>query len=124
MTAGVYRVQSRNSSQIAEALAILCGIEFAIDIGQVPIEIQSDAFGVVKFVNEKVTPLADTRIILSDIQELLCIVPIVSVSYVSRKADMVAHCLVKIALTISENHFWLEAYPPIVEKWILGDVPG
>ncbi|KAK3225380.1 hypothetical protein Dsin_005242 [Dipteronia sinensis] len=87
-------------------------------------EIESDTLGVVNLINGKETPLADIGILLCDISDLLCSVPIVVVSFVSRKANMVAHTLAKMGLTSSDDQFWLENYPPDVESCVLADMPG
>ncbi|KAK3204687.1 hypothetical protein Dsin_018733 [Dipteronia sinensis] len=85
-------------------------------------EIESDALGVVNLINGKETQLADIEILLCDISKLLCSVLIVSVSFVSRKANMVTHSLAKLGLTASEDKFWPKNFPLDVEKWVLVDM--
>ncbi|KAK3221640.1 hypothetical protein Dsin_008665 [Dipteronia sinensis] len=100
------------------------GIEFARDTSLVPIVIESDALRVVMLVNENDSMMADIGLIMCDIHQLLSSVHIESVLYVSRKANVVTHSLVKMALIITENCFRIEDYLPSLEKCIPEDLPG
>ncbi|KAK4856305.1 hypothetical protein QYF36_016157 [Acer negundo] len=59
MVASVYRIQSRFSPQIAEAVVTLQGIVFARDMGLVLAVIESDTLGVVNLVNIRKSPFTD-----------------------------------------------------------------
>ncbi|KAK3217644.1 hypothetical protein Dsin_011614 [Dipteronia sinensis] len=76
------QVEAYFSPQIAEAVAILRCMIFAVDSGLVPAVIESDALGVVNFVNK--------------------------VSYVPTKANFVAYALAKLILNLTEDLFWME----------------
>ncbi|KAK0579669.1 hypothetical protein LWI29_029558 [Acer saccharum] len=95
MGAEVFRLQTGFTPQVAKALAILHGIEFARDMGLVPTKVESDALGVVNLIQGKGIPFFNIWIFFSDIKDLLSSVPIVSISFVTRKVIMVAHSLAK-----------------------------
>ncbi|KAK3224068.1 hypothetical protein Dsin_011093 [Dipteronia sinensis] len=47
-----------------------------------------------------------------------------TVVFVPREANFVAHTLSKQALNGEEYFFWLEEYPPCVERFVLDDIHG
>ena len=44
-----------------------------------------------------------------------------TMSFVTRKANLVAHTHSKLALTIADDYFGLKNYPQCVEKFVPGD---
>ena len=89
-------------------MAILRGIEFAVDTNLVPAVVESDTLGVV---NSDTSTCADivTRIHYRAIG---------SVGFVSKKANYVVHTLSKLALNLLEDWLWMETYPPCVERYV------
>ncbi|KAK2642149.1 hypothetical protein Ddye_023912 [Dipteronia dyeriana] len=92
------------SPQVAEAMAILRGIRFAVDSGLLPAVVESDAKAVVELVNGGVGPLADIGSVVLDFLSFTSRF-LISISYVSRKTNMVAHSLTQLALSSDENFF-------------------
>ncbi|KAK1575601.1 hypothetical protein Q3G72_006828 [Acer saccharum] len=82
------------STEIAKAMAILRGILFAVDIGLLPITIESDAKYVVETINLEwpVALYSDLGIVVYDILGWLSKLPI-SVCFSSRMRNNVAHGL-------------------------------
>ncbi|KAK3193340.1 hypothetical protein Dsin_024650 [Dipteronia sinensis] len=85
---------------IAEATGILRGVKFAILRG-------------IKFAME-------SRLIIDDIRDCLRHAGGATISFVLRKANVVAHKLAKLALLSSEDQFWMESYP-CLESFVLAD---
>ena len=65
---------------------------------------------------------SDMGVIISDIMLLIKSEPI-SVSFVSRKVNMVAHNLAKLALSSVKDCFWLEFCPPSMKSLVLVNCP-
>ncbi|KAK3222428.1 hypothetical protein Dsin_009453 [Dipteronia sinensis] len=112
------RIEARYSVSVAEALAILRGISFAIYCGYDHLIIESDALGVVNMINSGIEISADIGVIIEDIKCLLQNITDARVKYVSRKANVVAHSLSKLALTLDVSYFWLDSFPLAVERCI------
>ncbi|KAK3229701.1 hypothetical protein Dsin_001582 [Dipteronia sinensis] len=119
-TERLYKINTDGSIQ---AVAILRGIEFAKDMGLLPEVVKSDTLGVVKLINAGSIISADLGFVLSDILHNLSNVDIEPVLYVSRKANMVAHSISKMALSISQDCFWVEEFPPSVGNLVLRGLP-
>ncbi|TXG70065.1 hypothetical protein EZV62_005000 [Acer yangbiense] len=90
-------------------MAILRGIDFAIETCLVPVVIESDTLGVVNLIRAIGTVIDDI---------IYCIHGLAggSVIYASRKVNFVAHNLPRMALTITKDCYWIEEYPPCVER--------
>ena len=43
--------------------------------------------------------------------------------FVSRKANVFAHNIAKIGLSVVEDRYWMESYPPSVERFVQDDSP-
>ncbi|KAK1560929.1 hypothetical protein Q3G72_032435 [Acer saccharum] len=86
------------SPQVAEAMAILRGIRFATLIC-----VESDAKVVVGMINGGVAPLADIGLVVQDILSFVRRF-LISISFASRRVNLVAHSLAQLALS------WLMIY--------------
>ncbi|KAL5733291.1 hypothetical protein ACOSQ2_032983 [Xanthoceras sorbifolium] len=87
------------SPPIAEALAILHGLNLAIDTGLLPICVESDA-----------------EVILVEMGD------VESLAFVYWKANQVVHHLTKFGLTFINEFVWLEDCPLCVEPLVLDDL--
>ncbi|KAK3231306.1 hypothetical protein Dsin_003187 [Dipteronia sinensis] len=65
--ASTQRIVARVSPQVAEALALLRGIQFVVDSGLMPAIVESDAKVVVDMIKLGAAPMADIGVIISDI---------------------------------------------------------
>ncbi|TXG58466.1 hypothetical protein EZV62_016295 [Acer yangbiense] len=106
---------------IAEVTALFRGALFAVDAGLLPAVFESDAKAVVDLVNSGNASFADVGTIISDILRLLSCNNL-SVSYVRRAANLVAHNLVQLSFSSLDDLFLLEDNPPSVEWLIQADV--
>ncbi|KAK3199406.1 hypothetical protein Dsin_022821 [Dipteronia sinensis] len=91
MASSAQKVEATFSPQVAEAMAILRGLHFAVD--------------------------SEIEVIVCDIKDLKSRIGDVSVVHISRKANVVAHNLSKLSLLISEDLFWMKSYPPTLQVW-------
>ncbi|KAK3199632.1 hypothetical protein Dsin_023047 [Dipteronia sinensis] len=121
MVASSQRMMATFPSHIAEATAILCGIQLAIDSGLNPVTVESDVAVVLDWINGGDAFYSETGVIISDIKNLLQQTNCVAVAFVPRSANQVAHCLAKYALSCSEDRFSLEEVPNCVSKLVLAE---
>ncbi|KAK3190167.1 hypothetical protein Dsin_029728 [Dipteronia sinensis] len=91
--------------------------------GLEPIVVESDALGVVQMINSATKVSADIGLIIEDIRDRLQDMSGSRVVFAYRNANVVAHNLSKMALTIVEDLFWMESYPPCVERFVQDDCP-
>ena len=92
-------------------------------MGLFPTMIESDALGVVNLVNSDGIILADIGLVIQYIQTRIKRGLVKWVRFVPRKANVVAHNLAKLVLSINQNRIWLECFPPCVELCLLEDCP-
>ncbi|KAK4840523.1 hypothetical protein QYF36_010958 [Acer negundo] len=109
---------------IVEALEMWHGIVLAVENGLVPFHIETDSLQVPDLVNKgQVSPVevgSTISLILSSLEKALgCVV-----SHISRKGNLVAHNLAKLALSLVKDSCWLDAYPPCVEQLVHLDAFG
>ncbi|TXG48608.1 hypothetical protein EZV62_024483 [Acer yangbiense] len=84
--------------EVAEAKSIFEGLLMAIDYGLLPIQIESDAMGVVNLCNGKTNSFGDVANIIADIQDLIGRYEGVSIVYIPRAWNKVAHAIAGWAL--------------------------
>ncbi|KAK3200738.1 hypothetical protein Dsin_024153 [Dipteronia sinensis] len=106
------RLQSPTMATVAEALAIFKGILFAKNSRIMPLFIESDAQVVVNLINSSFDPHSDIGLLIKDIRSC-------KVNFVPRLANGLA----KYGLSIENDLFWMEDFPPIVGHAVLEDYP-
>ncbi|KAL5857827.1 hypothetical protein ACOSQ3_005285 [Xanthoceras sorbifolium] len=89
------------SSDITEAMAILYRVQLAIEVGFSPFCCNSDDASIVHQLSSKSNSCSNVGLVVDNILMLLNFVPIFSVSFVLRSANMVAHDLAKLALRLA-----------------------
>ncbi|KAK2659729.1 hypothetical protein Ddye_006262, partial [Dipteronia dyeriana] len=100
------RLEVSYSSFLAEAVAILCGIEFAIDLGLMPVVVESDALGVVKLINSCCPNSVEICFVCKDIVSRIQYGSVTGSHFGPRKANDVTHSLAKMALSIDYDKYW------------------
>ncbi|KAK1549198.1 hypothetical protein Q3G72_023866 [Acer saccharum] len=85
-----------------QASAILRGMRLAVDLDLLPAVLESDAKWVVYAINDNRPYCANIGIIFKDIACFM-IEFVISVSFVSRKANRAAHALAKLPLLVDRN---------------------
>ncbi|KAK3198222.1 hypothetical protein Dsin_021637 [Dipteronia sinensis] len=112
------QIEACYSPIVAEATAVLREIILAVKTGLVPFVVETDALGVVNLVKAGCSFSNDIGLVINDILAHLREAPGVSLNFVPRKANYVAHSLAKLALESSELRFWMEECPPCVERYV------
>ncbi|KAK2659191.1 hypothetical protein Ddye_005724 [Dipteronia dyeriana] len=112
------------SPALGEAVDLLRGIEFAVDLGTLPVVIESKAWGVVELINSGSMNFTEIGLVCSDIVSRLRNGLITRVFYVPRNANTVAHSLAKLAITVDNDRFWVVSFPDCVRHCIQDDLPG
>ncbi|KAK3204140.1 hypothetical protein Dsin_018186 [Dipteronia sinensis] len=106
---------------VAEAMAILSGLEFVANTGLLPSILESDALGVVNMINADSVGSTDFSLVILDIKECIRGLRVHLVSFVSRNTNVVAHEIAKLAIVARKDLFWMETYPPSAERFVLTD---
>ncbi|KAK3205423.1 hypothetical protein Dsin_019469 [Dipteronia sinensis] len=107
---------------LAEAVAILRGIEFVIELGTLLV-VESDARGMVNLINSGRPNLVEIGLVCNDIASRIQEGLVTWVQFVPRKENNVNHYLAKMALSIDYDLFLVESVPDYVERCILEDYP-
>ncbi|KAK3195456.1 hypothetical protein Dsin_026766 [Dipteronia sinensis] len=100
------------------------GINMAKDVGLWPSEVEVDAQNIVHLIESSVIPFSKIGLVIKDIKLFLENFPTDSVAFVPRSANMVAHHLAKLGLSVNNDCFWLEECPSMVVPFVLGDCPS
>ncbi|KAK1569059.1 hypothetical protein Q3G72_032092 [Acer saccharum] len=124
MVASSHRIHACYSPLVAEVVAMLHGVIFAIETRLVTIIVEFHALGVVKLVNVGGSSSIDISLVVNDIVTRLKGIEGGLVVFVSRKANYVAYTLSKMIRGVNEDCFWLEEYPPCVDRFVLEDLPN
>ncbi|KAK2655256.1 hypothetical protein Ddye_008308 [Dipteronia dyeriana] len=96
---------------------------FVKESGLEPVLIESDALGVVNLISSETLVYADIGLIIMDIRDRLQDMIGSLVVFTHRNVNVVAHNFSKIALTIVEDHNWMEFYPQCVEWYVQDHCP-
>ncbi|KAK3230415.1 hypothetical protein Dsin_002296 [Dipteronia sinensis] len=121
MASSSQRIEASFTPQVAEALAISRGLQLAIDTGLHPCRIASDAKIVVDWINSGEVLCSEIGNVIADISTLLENEHCVSINFVSRKVNQVAHVLAKNGLVCAEDLFWLEEFPSCVGSLVAAE---
>ncbi|KAK3184767.1 hypothetical protein Dsin_032053 [Dipteronia sinensis] len=108
------------SPSVAEAAAILRGLQSVINCGLLPTMLENDAKWVVCLINSDSQSRADIGVVVSDIVALSRQFNI-SISFAPRATNMTAHALAKFGLKSMDNHVWFEEIPPCLMSVLLVD---
>ncbi|KAK3226041.1 hypothetical protein Dsin_005903 [Dipteronia sinensis] len=90
-----------------DVVALLRGLVMASDVGLWPSEVEVDAQTIVTLMDSSGIPFSDVWMVIQDIKLLLEEFPACSVAFVPRNANMVAHCLAKLGLSLVNDCFWM-----------------
>lgn len=109
------------SPQLAEAYAVLQGIELVRSVGGRRAEIQSDCLGVVRMIDEGVTPATELGTILHRIFREVRELEVFRIMHISRLCNVAAHNLARYAVNHHSSSTWLGLVPPCSEEAIRAD---
>ncbi|KAL5823849.1 hypothetical protein ACOSQ4_021749 [Xanthoceras sorbifolium] len=103
--------QGFSSVEVAEARAILGGLSLAVDNGWYPIFIESDSLNVVRLCKGDSFSLSEIDNVIHDIRSLLIQAGDVSIAFVPRSCNVVAHSVARWALCSDCSVFWNAVIP-------------
>ncbi|KAL5738403.1 hypothetical protein ACOSP7_031164 [Xanthoceras sorbifolium] len=92
--------------EVAEARAILTGIQLAAERGLLPLLVETDSLNVSCLCNEDLLSRSDVENIIFDIQSLMSSLNISSISFISRLGNGVAHSITKRAFDLDVPCLW------------------
>ncbi|KAK0592975.1 hypothetical protein LWI29_028449 [Acer saccharum] len=121
LASSAQRVIATFTPQVAEAVALFRGLRMAKDIGLWPCEIETDAQVLVNLLTSDVIPSSEVGLVIQDIKQILVEFPDCKVAFVPRGANMAAHGLAKLGLSVSCDRFWMEDFPPKICSTVLGE---
>ncbi|KAL5779815.1 hypothetical protein ACOSQ2_010552 [Xanthoceras sorbifolium] len=121
LAASVQKLAAGYSVIIAEALAVLKGLQIALDLGLHPPILETDSLVVATAINNPSVYSSKVGLVIFDIVDLLGRCPGSKVLYVPRSANMVAHTLVRLALSLDRDYFWLDNYPVCISEAFVVD---
>ncbi|KAL5784974.1 hypothetical protein ACOSQ2_007366 [Xanthoceras sorbifolium] len=98
------------SSEVAESMVVLFGLQVAIELGFKDLEVETDAANVMHLVHGSSVPLSDRSLVYSFV-------------HIHCSANRVAHPLAKLTLSVDQQIIWLEDYPSCVESSVTSDFP-
>ncbi|KAL5758057.1 hypothetical protein ACOSP7_020668 [Xanthoceras sorbifolium] len=109
---------------IAEAVAVLKGLQLALELDLLPVIVETDFLDVVTTINNPSVYFSEVGLVISDIVDLLGRCPRSKVLYVPRLANIVAHTLARFALEIDSDRFWQNCYPNCISEALEFDNQG
>lgn len=110
VAAAVHTVKSAGDVEIAEAKAVLWGIQAAITAGAASVIIESDSKGVIELINNKGT-LTEIFLVIFDVLETKKSFQNFKAQHVSRSRNTLAHSMAKLALRKLDSIIWLDEFP-------------
>ncbi|KAL5813508.1 hypothetical protein ACOSQ4_024149 [Xanthoceras sorbifolium] len=105
-------------------MALLCGIQLALDFGFIPFCCESDADSTVEQILSNVSSLSDVGLVVDDILSLTRDLQEFSVSWGRRSANSVAYSLPKFVLSLVSDCILLDAVPSSVSFLVSKDIGG
>ncbi|KAJ4702817.1 Ribonuclease H-like domain containing protein [Melia azedarach] len=112
LTAAAVKTTSyKGDVEIAEAEAIIFGVEVALEARLSPIIIESNSLNIVNMVNKKLHSSSEVCWLISDIQDTLVKNEKFVVSHIPGSCNVVAHNLAKCAFDFDKTMVWLEKIP-------------
>lgn len=107
---------------LAEASAILRGLELAKDFEFSRVVVQSDCLQVVQTIKNGVIPTTELGTILQDIKASTLIFAEFSIIFIPRSCIIVAHNLARFALSVISAVRWSGHVPPCAVRRVLKDL--
>ncbi|KAL5772877.1 hypothetical protein ACOSP7_012482 [Xanthoceras sorbifolium] len=112
------------SPLLAEAIAVLQGIQLAAETGLLPLVVETDALVVVNHIANETPPHSDVGVVIVDILRAIKDFRVQSVKCVPRLANLVGHGLAKLAVSFNKETVWIEYFSSCVENLVLNHIPG
>ncbi|KAF5451273.1 hypothetical protein F2P56_026390 [Juglans regia] len=107
---------------VAETVALWFAVELCLDLGFNRVTFEGDAQSVVKVVNSREEDLSCGGHIIEDIKTILEGRSAWTVQFIGRKGNEVAHLLVKNALNLEFDKFWIDECPAFIFLQVCKDI--
>ena len=117
----VKRIPGRHGVLMGECLAMRAGLIFAQESGLRVGLVECDAANAVRGVQGKVQ-FSLEQTVINDINYLMECVGGGSCHYISRKGNIVAHALAKLAFNYASDCFWMEETPPSISHLVSAEL--
>ncbi|KAK8502949.1 hypothetical protein V6N12_054174 [Hibiscus sabdariffa] len=101
-----------SSSFAAEALAVIHGLRFALDLGCMHVVLESDSLTVISKLKSGVDDCSLLRPYIADAQSVAQTFFSCHFSFTPRSGNKVAHCLVRLGQESTVDSYWVEEVPP------------
>ncbi|KAL5784983.1 hypothetical protein ACOSQ2_007375 [Xanthoceras sorbifolium] len=102
--------------EVAEARAILAGIQLAAERGLLPLLVETDSLNISRLCNGDLLSKSDVENIIFDIQSLMSSLNIASISFISMLGNGVAHGIAKRAFDLDVPCLWTCSFPVWLSK--------
>ncbi|KAL5840994.1 hypothetical protein ACOSQ4_013602 [Xanthoceras sorbifolium] len=97
--------------EIAEVRVILEGLRLAAELNVFPSVVESDALSVVNLYVGVFVTRSDVDNLIFNIQVLLNSLRVISIGFVSRACNVVAHSVARRTLSSCSLFFWVNSFP-------------
>ncbi|KAL5748230.1 hypothetical protein ACOSQ2_025527 [Xanthoceras sorbifolium] len=108
--------------EVAEARAVLEGLKLAAGLAVFPLVVESDALSVVNLCASLSLSRGDVDNLIFDVQALLSSLRVVSIGFVPRACNVIAHSIARRALFSCSPCFWINSFPSWLSKLAMDDV--
>ncbi|KAL5752746.1 hypothetical protein ACOSQ2_023253 [Xanthoceras sorbifolium] len=108
--------------EVAEARAVLEGLKLAAGLAVFPLVVESDALSVVNLCAGLSLSRGDVDNLIFDVQALLSSLRVVSIGFVPRACNVIAHSIARRALFSCSPCFWINSFPSWLSKLAMNDV--
>ncbi|XP_074287460.1 uncharacterized protein LOC141612546 [Silene latifolia] len=105
-------------AHVAEAVAVLEGLQEAAKAGHTAVIVESDCSQVIDGLNLRKKGRSVFALVVDDILRLCNSFSSVAFSHVSRKNNEVAHALAHVLPVVSGRSVWYETLPDVAQRYI------
>uniref|UniRef100_A0A803Q5W8 Reverse transcriptase n=1 Tax=Cannabis sativa TaxID=3483 RepID=A0A803Q5W8_CANSA len=109
--------------ELAEALALRMGMLLAVQVPAIPYIIQANCTRMVNYIKADFQAKTDWGTLLEEVRDSPDFKHCFAVTHISRKNNLVAHSLAKLAISSNCNKLWLGNYPTCASAYIMADLP-
>lgn len=106
------KVQMATSPLLAEAKALLFGMQLAYDAGYRQVEVETDCLTLANMLTKNPCERSFAQVIANDIVSFANLFASCSFCFAKHNCSEVAHVMAKSSLTFEEELVWLDDFPP------------
>uniref|UniRef100_A0A803L195 RNase H type-1 domain-containing protein n=1 Tax=Chenopodium quinoa TaxID=63459 RepID=A0A803L195_CHEQI len=121
--AAAWRFKDRGEPMIAEAKAVLMGLQMAVDGGFTRLVVETDCQGLMTVIKSQEKGCSSLHLILDDIYHVCSLLDFVSWSFVRRDYNKVAHGLAHCLPWGTTKKVWTSDFPDCIVSFVARDFP-